>query len=313
MRWRTHEPEQAQGIISDVFAPHELTVDGRGAFAFDFDLLDSPHLTVGYSRFGSDVVIDVPPPSTFYCLCLTPEGTVGTRSGEHAITVSPDTASVLSPGEGWGFVDWTDTLISVRMGRAELEDDLAALIGRRVEDPIRFDGALDLRRGSGRDFGELVRILQTAPSQMHPVMADRLGALLRSAMLVSFAHNYSDLLHDDGGSRRMPASIARVVDAIEHDPMQVRTAADAARLAHLSLRALEKGFARDVGVSPMAYVRQVRLARARADLQTADPEVDTVTSVALRWGFGHAGRFATLYRERYGEPPSSTLRNLSRP
>jgi AraC-like DNA-binding protein len=58
----------------------------------------------------------------------------------------------------------------------------------------------------------------------------------------------------------------------------------------------------------MAYLRSVRLAHAHADLvRIADTgSQTTVTEVALRWGFTHLGRFAALYRQTYGRPPSST-------
>lgn len=163
---------------------------------------------------------------------------------------------------------------------------------------------------AGREFGQVLASLRTATGgdePPHPVIADRLGALLRATMLVAFRHSYSDQLDDDRGRARVPDAVRRVIDAVEHDPMQVRTAVDAARIAHLSLRALESGFERHVGVSPTAYARRVRLARAREDLVRADPADVTVLGVARRWGFGHAGRFAASYRERYGESPSRTL------
>ncbi|MEV0379444.1 hypothetical protein [Nonomuraea sp. NPDC050643] len=37
-----------------------------------------------------------------------------------------------------------------------------------------------------------------------------------------------------------------------------------------------------------------------------DGEVDA--DIAARWGFGHPGRFAALYRETYGCGPGATLR-----
>ena len=45
----------------------------------------------------------------------------------------------------------------------------------------------------------------------------------------------------------------------------------------------------------MAYLRRVRLDRAHRDLQAANPAVDTVTAIAVRWGFTHAGRFSVAY------------------
>ena len=58
----------------------------------------------------------------------------------------------------------------------------------------------------------------------------------------------------------------------------------------------------------LTSLRQVRLARARNELIHGDPDVLTVSAVAVRWGFGHLGRFGAAYHVRYGEPPSRTLR-----
>lgn len=312
-RWHSHDPAEARHILSSVYAPHDLIVRENAPFGFDFQLLDSPELTAGFSTFRSKVTIDVPPPSTFYCLCLAPDGTILTRSGTRAATVSATTAAVLNPDEPWCFADWSETLMSVRICRADLEDDLAAIMGRRVDRPIVFGESLDLRDGPGHEFGQ---ILQNVPgalgkssrtAHLHPVIAARLGALLRSAMLIAFPHNYSDQMCEERAHTRIPRSIRGVIDAFEHDPMQLRTAADAARIAHLSLRALECGFERYVGVSPTAYARQVRMARVRKDLVDGDRENDTVSAIAHRWGFGHPGRFAHSYKERYGESPSRTL------
>jgi transcriptional regulator GlxA family with amidase domain len=57
----------------------------------------------------------------------------------------------------------------------------------------------------------------------------------------------------------------------------------------------------------MAYLRQVRLQRADADLRAADGSDRGVASIASRWGFTNFGRFAAAYRERYGHTPSETL------
>jgi AraC-like DNA-binding protein len=85
---------------------------------------------------------------------------------------------------------------------------------------------------------------------------------------------------------------------------------DIARATNLSVRALEDGFRRHVGTTPMAYVRGVRLARAHDELVEAEPDATTAMAVAQRWGFTHYGRFAAQYRQRFGCSPSQTLRGL---
>jgi AraC-like DNA-binding protein len=58
----------------------------------------------------------------------------------------------------------------------------------------------------------------------------------------------------------------------------------------------------------MTYLREVKLARVRADLLEADPSSTTVAAVASRWGFNHLSRFTEMYRRKYGVLPSVTLR-----
>ena len=86
---------------------------------------------------------------------------------------------------------------------------------------------------------------------------------------------------------------------------------DLAVAAHCGVRALQIAFRRELGQTPMEFVREARLAAAHADLKaTADSlgAPATVSAVALRWGFVNAGRFSHSYRRRFGEYPSDTLR-----
>ena len=57
----------------------------------------------------------------------------------------------------------------------------------------------------------------------------------------------------------------------------------------------------------MAYLRDVRFDKVRADLSTAAGERGCVTRTALRWGFSHFGQFSAAYKCRFGELPSQTV------
>ena len=78
------------------------------------------------------------------------------------------------------------------------------------------------------------------------------------------------------------------------------------RMQGVSTRSLYAGFRDFVGASPMQYLRELRLERARAELLGSDAA--NVAAVALRWGFAHLGRFSSEYRQRFGETPSETLK-----
>ena len=105
-----------------------------------------------------------------------------------------------------------------------------------------------------------------------------------------------------------PDTLRRAVRFIEDNAALELTAADVARAASVSVRALQLAFRRHLDTTPMAYLRQVRLARARCELEAAREESVTVTSVASRWGFGNPGRFAAQFRDAFGASPSEVLR-----
>lgn len=72
-------------------------------------------------------------------------------------------------------------------------------------------------------------------------------------------------------------------------------------------RTLMLGFRDVFGIPPLTYHRRLRLAAARRDLIDSWPGETSVTTIALRWGFDHFGRFSVDYRRMFGETPITTL------
>ena len=82
---------------------------------------------------------------------------------------------------------------------------------------------------------------------------------------------------------------------------------DLARRCEVPRRTLEKHFQRFVGCAPLEFLRTERLDQARRKLLRAPPGA-SVMEIATDCGLNHFGRFAVVYRDRYGESPSETLR-----
>ena len=99
------------------------------------------------------------------------------------------------------------------------------------------------------------------------------------------------------------AMLEEWIEAHLSDPV---TLGSLCRVAGVGDRSLQMTFASLRGVSPMRYVNERRLAAARRLLARAEADSD-VTDVATAVGFTHLGRFATYYRQAYGESPSQTL------
>ncbi len=62
------------------------------------------------------------------------------------------------------------------------------------------------------------------------------------------------------------------------------------------------------GVSPMRLIKVRQLREIRAALLRADPQRDTVTRIAARFGIWDFSLFARNYKALFGESPSRTLR-----
>lgn len=109
----------------------------------------------------------------------------------------------------------------------------------------------------------------------------------------------------------LPRDVVRVLEwsrAHVGEPIRSSTLA---RIAGVAPRTLEAHFARFLGTTPLAWVRQERMSQARRALLASEGRVN-VTEVALGCGFGQMGRFAAQYCRRFGELPSETLRRIRR-
>ena len=189
-----------------------------------------------------------------------------------------------------------------------MEQELAGLLGRPVVKPIDFRLALPVDQGAGRRWMSILSaLLQSADGPADPrncAISNRWNAALISGLLISQAHSYTEQLTADPTQRAPPAAVDRVVEEIQRTPDRGYTVADLARIAGTSARSLQYAFHEQYGTTPMRYLRQVRLDRAREDLAQAH---GTVADIAYYWGFTNLGRFARAYRGRFGELPAATL------
>jgi AraC-like DNA-binding protein len=105
----------------------------------------------------------------------------------------------------------------------------------------------------------------------------------------------------------LPRDVKKAIDLLRGDLARPWRVGDLACRCDVPRRTLEKHFRRFVGCAPLEFLRAERLDRARRKLLKARPGA-SVTEIAADCGLHHFGRFAVLYRDRYGETPSETVR-----
>jgi transcriptional regulator GlxA family with amidase domain len=84
------------------------------------------------------------------------------------------------------------------------------------------------------------------------------------------------------------------------------TVTEVAAECGISPRSLQAAFRRELGTTPVRWLKSQRLERAHALLASGAPGL-SVTDVAYRCGFFHLGEFGAAFRAKYGTPPSAVL------
>lgn len=276
-------------------------------------------LTVLDLAFGTDTWIRCLDERPYYMVSLPVAGRIELVHRRTTLDVAPGHASLCLP-EGELFVSrWAGRgrTIALRIDRSAIEDALSDAIGQQLTSQIAFKPSLTTTRGSARSLVQMLlmlnhEIFKVDNALCQPLVAAPFVESLVHALLVAADHPYRDLL-DAEVKHVAPHTIRTAVEIIEAEPHLPLRVSSLAQRTNVSARALQQGFQRYVGMSPMNYLRQVRLRRAHQDLLESDPSLKTVESIALRWGFTNAGRFAAVHAARYGENPAQTLRRSRYP
>lgn len=292
------------GAVADAYFPHELVV--RRAPDQPQPVLRSVALgPVRLARigWGSDVSVESDHPGA-WAVNVPRSGLLEARIGERHVLSVDGQATICPPDVRTRMTRWSAdcAIVGMRVDKDYLGQEVATLVGGSTRAMPR---QLDLRTASGSTWLSLLssigsEVLHNPALSGDDQVARRLGATLTAALVLACYPDSSEC-----GSLQ-PRIVSRVLDAIEADPARPWTASELATIAGVGIRRLQQGFREYRGTTPTVALQEIRLERVHADLLAGHP--GTVADVAYRWGFNHLGRFAAAYRERYGVPPSHTLR-----
>ncbi|MFC3108801.1 helix-turn-helix domain-containing protein [Undibacterium arcticum] len=102
--------------------------------------------------------------------------------------------------------------------------------------------------------------------------------------------------------------VAQARDYVLAHRDQVITVPELCERLHVSRRTLQYCFEDVLGISPIQYLRIIRLNGARRHLREGLSGSLTVRDVAADWGFWHFSQFSSDYRKLFGQSPSESLR-----
>lgn len=314
--FQTSDLDEARERIGQVFCDHQLAAVGsRQRVDASMHYRGIGAVGLGRMGYGATVAIDPGRLQSFYLIQIPLKGAERVRTMDETVHSTNAIASVVSPSEPVTMLHHEGCeKLFVRIERAALERQCASHLGRPLHDPVVFAPgmALDAPRVAAWLrwvhwlFAELSDDLsQGSPWIDSPLLATQIEKTAISALLHCQPHSYRESL---GTVDHIvsPGFVRRAEAYIQEHAQHPITVIDLAEHVGVSTRALFLGFRKYKSTTPMKYLADTRMERARNELLQGRVPGETVRDVALRWGFCHLGHFSARYRQRYGELPSQT-------
>jgi AraC-like DNA-binding protein len=309
----TADVDEATAALARIYIAAQIEPVGVDRLNVQLNAVELPSLTAGYCSFGSDVHAQATEIDDYYINIPLSGDAVNCWADGQQIRTDTRSAAIFTPGTP-AAIAWSGTCgqLCIKIPRQRMREELEALLDRPAPNPVTFARHLDLTTGGARNWLQLVRILDREVGRSdgilsHRLAIDSLQQLLIHGVLQIQSHSYTEAL-TDGGPTPSSDEVTRGIELMRAHPEWPWSSAELARAVGVSARALQKAFQRSGEMTPMRYLRWLRLHRVRTELVHGSPDLVTVTTVASRWGFVHLGRFGVDYRQLFGETPSETLR-----
>lgn len=306
---RIHVPgaadwDAARDAVSEAYFPHDLNPREATSAATEADVAVTVvgPLRIARIGWGAEVGIRTDHPGA-YGINVPLAGVLETAMHGRTVVSTNGYATVNPPDTPVDITRWSSecTIVGVKIDRDFVHREAARVTG---EADVVIPDQLDLSVPEAASWFRLVRSVARQqpddPLLANPLIAEHLAASLTDAFLVAaLPQSPSDRL------AVRPRIVTRVLDAMSADPARPWSAADMADVAGVSVRRMQEGFQQYVGKSPRECLTDIRLRGVYDELSGEHP--DSVTDVALRWGFTHSGRFAAAFRGKYGVCPSRVI------
>ena len=315
-RVHTTDVDDAAESIGRIFCPHALDPLRRSwpNFHAIHNCANFDGFSVNYVGYGGSVSIDPGCLDRFFLLQVPIRGSARISTGGRELEAAPGAAaSLLSPTLPTRMV-WQDNCakLILLVDRRQVENRAAALAERPVAS-VEFDPHVDLGSPFGRALRSQIEYLvdlaeHGSASDLSPVMAATLRESIVGLLLTGQRHNLSDAINRSPLHREaLPPVLKRARDILEAEAAEPLDLERLSRASGIGIRSLQLGFKRHFGVSISEALQDIRLQHLNARLLNARSE-ERIVDIAFDLGFTHLSRMAGVYRAKFGESPSATLR-----
>lgn len=313
----TTDIDEAADSIGRIFCPHAL--DPLQRTWPDFHALHNcaafDGFSVNYVSYGGSVAIDPGCLDRFFLLQIPLHGSARISTGGREIEASAGRlASLLSPTMPTRMVWQDDCAKLILLVERQLVEERAAAFAEKPGIDVEFNPQVDLNTPFGFAIRSQIEYLvdlaehRGPGQQLSPILAATLRDSVIGLLLTGQRHSLSDSIgRTIARLGPLPAVVRKARDYLEAHATEPLDLDRLARAAGIGIRSLQLGFQKHFGMSISDALLDIRLTHLNARLLRAMPG-ERVIDMAFDLGFTHPSRMASVYRARYGETPSETLR-----
>jgi len=259
-------------------------------------------LVIGQLEYGVDMSVDVDEARPGWVITHA----LGTEGASDLHRFKSGDLMMYEP-EWCGRIDLTrhTQMRNTFVPRLTMDAAVHSLLGETPDRSVVFDSRMSPNSAQAERLRRIIELMYTADGGSNAFTA---------ALQQSWQHMFAmellsvwphSLLRRLERPALVPRALRRACEYVDAHLEDTVSVVDIARAASVGVRALELGFAKHMGLTPMRYFRDRRLDAAKRDLSNTANR-PRIADVAMKWGFSNPGQFAKAYRERFGELPSSS-------
>ena len=295
--------------ISHYLCPHQFDVETVEPLNTRLNGFSFGNSALYDLKYSAPVMITIDEASNFYLFRITLEGQCKVGLENEQLLQSPGIMSITHPNTRQQIVTNQHCRnIILKLARQDVETQLFKMLGHTSHDAILFDTGLSCTAEGIRSIVETLNYLCHAyyNIQNWSFISASFTEYLIELILLKIPNNFSALLNAKR-QQVLPGYIKKAQQYIQdhlQDPISLSLLS---QCCDVSVRTLQKGFSQYLQQTPVEYIRDQRIERVHAALQSCHGN-ETVTEILLRYGIQSFGHFSTFYKKRYGCLPSHTLK-----
>lgn len=308
---RSQDLDHARAAVAGHYCDHNLELVQGKSLKVAHNRVCGENMSVNLLCYGGEVQIDPGELQNFYLFQIPLQGASSIKHRDYEIDSTARLGTVLNPDRPTQ-MKWAHdcTKLMLQVDAPFLNQVAQSAYDSPLPGPVRFDPRIDLTKPAGRRIKSLILALaRSFDSGSLSASRKDLSLLycedrITHEILANQPSNISHLLVKE----TPPASstqLRRAITFMHAHVNETLTLAQIAAAADTHPRNLQTRFRRETGVSPMAYLKNLRLDLSHYWL-LQQVERCSVTDVAYSNGYSHLGRFSSEYRSRFGHSPSQS-------